>query len=309
MNKLIKKLPIPLSGIMLSLASLGNLMGHYSLISKKFCGLLSFCILILLTLKILLFPSDVMKDLNNPLTASVSPNYDMGLMILTTYIKDMFFNFAFYVWIVAVLIHIVLLIFYTKTVLLTFDITKLFPTTLIIYVGLGVGSITAPYFNLSTLGKYFFWFSFVAFIILFPILVYRVFIIKGLPKDTLPTITVFTGPASLTLSGYLNSFENKNIYIVGFLSIFSLIIYILVLMSFSYLLKLEFAPSFASFVFPMIITASAMKKTDLFLISIGKTIYLLKYVVLFQEIVAILILIYVSSKYIMYLDSKIKQPT
>lgn len=301
----IKKLPIALSGIMLSLASLGNLMAHYSLISKKLCGLLSFSIFILLTLKIILFPSDIVKDLKNPLIASVSPNYDMGLMILTTYIKDMFFNFALCIWIVAILIHIGLLIFYTKTFLLTFDITKLFPTTLIIYVGLGVASITSLYFNLPILGKYFFWFSFIAFIILFPILVYRVFIIKGLPKETLPTLTVFTGPASLTLSGYLNSFENKNIYMIGFLSIFALIIYILVLMSFPYLLKLEFSPSFASFVFPTIITASAMKKTDLYLISIDKTIYLLKYVVLFQEIVAILILIYVSSKYIMYLQSKI----
>lgn len=305
MRKLIKKLPIALSGIMLSLASLGNLMAHYSLIAKKFCGILSFCLLILLTLKIILYPADIKKDLNKSLIASISPSYDMGLMLLAVYIKDIYFNFAFYIWILAVLIHIGLLFFYTRTILLPFDISKLFPTTLIIYVGLGIVSITAPHFNLSFLGKFFFWFSFIAFIILFPILVYRVFVIKGLSKETLPTLTVFVGPASLLLSGYLNSFENKNLYMVAFLSIFSFITYTLVLTSFFQLLKLDFAPSFASFVFPMIITAIAMKKTDLFLISIDKKIYFLKYVVLFQEIIAILILIYVSIKYIIYLKSKI----
>ncbi len=304
MVEFIKKIPLPIAGVMLSLAALGNLLVSYGLIYKNFLGLLSAIILLLLTFKISLCTKGVIEELNNPVIASVFPTYSMGIMLLSVYFKDMSFSLARTIWIIGVLIHIGLILFYTMKFVSGFNIKKLFPSTFVVYVGIGAAGITAPAFKLANIGQIFFWFSFISFIILLPILLYRTIVVKGIPEPALPTTVIFAAPASLCLAAYLNSFSDKNIYIVGFLAVLSLILYLGVLLYLPKLLKLKFYPSFAAFTFPMVISAIAMKGTNGFLIKAEKGIELLKYVVKFQEIIAVLIVTYVLIKYIAFLTQK-----
>ncbi|GAA0121972.1 MAG: TDT family transporter [Clostridium argentinense] len=301
MAQFIKKIPLPLAGVMLSLAALGNLLASYGPVYKNLLGVLSAVILLLITLKILFYSKAVIEDLNNPVIASVIPTYSMGIMLLSVYVKDISFNIGRTMWIIGIVIHILLILLYTVKFVLNFNIRKLFPSTFVVYVGIGTAGITAPAFELANVGQVFFWFSFISFIILLPILIYRTVSIKEIPEPALPTIAIFAAPASLCLVAYLNSFSEKNMFLVGILAVLSFILYLIVLVNLPKLLKLKFYPSFAAFTFPMVISGIALKSTNGFLIKAEKGIGFLKYVIKCQEIIAVLIVFYVLIKYLQFL--------
>lgn len=65
-----------------------------------------------------------------------------------------------------------------KKFILNFNIQKVFPSYFVVYVGIAIFSVIAPVFNATWLGQIFFWFGFIAYLILLPIIIYRVLAIK-----------------------------------------------------------------------------------------------------------------------------------
>ncbi len=122
-----------------------------------------------------------------------------------------------------------------------------------------------------------------------------------MPEPTLPTLAIFAAPASLLLAGYMKSFETKNIIMVWFLMSLSIIMYMIVVIMLFKLLKLKFYPSYSGFTFPLIISGISIKLTNGFLIKSGQAIPLLKYLVKLQEVVAVVITLYVLIIYIKFL--------
>lgn len=304
MKEVIKKISIPISGLMLALAAAGNLIGPYGSIYKNILGTVSAIIFLLLLIKIFTDTKAVIESLNNAVIASVAPTFPMGLMILSTYIKAFLPSIAYGLWITGLLIHSLLIVYFSKKFILNFDIKKVFPSYFVVYVGIVVGSVTAPAFNGEGLGQLLFWFGFISYSILLPIVIYRVFVIKSIPEPALPTITIFAAPGSLCLAGYMSSFQEKNMIIVWFLTILSSIIFFAVLLYMPKMLRLKFYPSYAAFTFPCVISAIAIKKTSQFLININQGIPLLTYVVKFQELLSIVIVVYVLIRYIAFIFVK-----
>lgn len=68
------------------------------------CGLFSAFLLVPVLLKIILFPEKVKEDMGNPIMASVSGTFPMALMILSTYVKPFIGQAAFYIWILAIVL-------------------------------------------------------------------------------------------------------------------------------------------------------------------------------------------------------------
>jgi len=301
MKQLINKIPVPIAGLMLALAAAGNLIASYGVIYKNTFGIISTIILLLLVIKLITNTEAVIKDLDNPIIASVAPTFSMGIIILSTYIKPSLPTFAFIMWIVGLAIHCALIIFFTKKYILNFDIKKVVPSYFVVYVGIAVASVTAPVFNASAVGMAAFWFGFAAYLVLLPVIIYRVFVIKSIPEPAIPTITIFAAPASLCLAGYMNSFQHKNMAIVWLLVILSLAMLLSVLLYMPKMLKLKFYPSYSAFTFPCVISAIAIKATNGFLIKTKQAIPLLKYVVKFEEAIAVAIVIYVLIRYINFL--------
>lgn len=304
MERLIKKLPIPIAGLMLALASAGNLLSSYGNVYKNIFGLISSIILMLLVIKIIASPKAILEDLKNPVIASVSPTFSMGIMILATYLKPYSYAISFGMWIIGLVLHCMLIIYFTCKYLLKFDIKKVFPSYFVVYVGIVAASLTAPAFNLYSLGKYIFWFGFISYILLLPVICYRVFVVKSIPEPALPTITIFAAPASLCLAGYMNSFQEKNMTMVIFLVSLALIMTISVLLYLPKMLKIKFYPSYSAFTFPLVISGVAMKLTNGFLIKANKPIGFLKYLVKFEEVLAVIIVLYVLIRYTQFLFSK-----
>lgn len=304
MKEILKKLPVPIVGLMLALAATGNLVLSYGEIYRNIFGILSAIILALVLVKIFMFPQSISEALDNAIIASVFPTLSMGIMLLATYLKPFEASLAYGMWIVGLVLHGVLIIYFTKKYVFNFNIKKVFPSWFIVYVGIVVGSVTAPAFDKANIGQVLFWFGLISYIALLPVVLKRVFKVKEIPEPALPTLAIFTAPAALCLAGYMSSFQNKNIFIVWSLVFLSQLSYLWVLLKLPRLLKLKFYPSYSAFTFPLVISAISIKLTNGFLIKAEKPITMLKYVVKFEEFIAVAIVIYVLIRYISFLFAK-----
>ena len=304
MKRIVKQLPVPIVGLMLALAATGNLVLSYGNIYRNIFGILSAIILILMLLKIIIYPKEVRESLDNPVVYSVFPTFSMGIMLLSTYIKDFSYSLAFIMWIIGLILHIVLIFSFTRKYIFNFNIKRVFPSWFIVYVGIVVASVTSPVFNMMKIGQVIFWFGFISYLILLPIILKRVLKIGEIPEPALPTIVIFSAPASLCLAGYMNSFQNKNMITVWFLVALSQLTLLCILFQLPKLLKLQFYPSYSAFTFPLVISAISIKLTNGFLANIGKPIPILKYIIKFEELIAVIMVLYVLFKYIKFMSNK-----
>lgn len=304
MEQIVKKLPIPIVGLMLALAATGNLVLSYGDVYRNIFGVLSAIILILVLVKIIKYPQAVAESLDNPVVASVFPTLSMGIMLLASYLKPFASSLAFGMWIIGLVLHGALIISFTRKYVFDFNIKKVFPSWFIVYVGIAVGSITAPAFDKANIGQILFWFGFISYLVLLPVVFKRVFKVKEIAEPALPTIVILSAPASLCLAGYMSSFPVKNILIIYFLLVISQVTLLYVLSQLPKLLKLKFYPSYSGFTFPIVISAISLKLTNGFLIKAGKPISILKYLVKFEEILAVVIVIYVLFRYISFIFTK-----
>ncbi|WDV44473.1 TDT family transporter [Clostridiaceae bacterium M8S5] len=294
---IIKRVPLPISGLMLALVSIGNLLASYNQVLKKICGILATFIFICLIFKIIIDFQSLKKGVNNPVVASVLPTFSMGLMILATYMKTFNSKVALIVWFLAIIIHIALVIVFTRLYLLNFDIKKVFPSYFIVYAGIVVASVTAPAFNKLIVGKSMFYFGFIGYLFILPVVVYRVYKYRDMTKATLPTLAIFTAPSNLCLAGYISAFKDKNEVILYFLILLSFITFTYAIYNMPKLLRNNFYPSYSAFTFPFVISAVATKKLYVYFRATGLNIEIFKYLYIAQMIISVLFVSYVTIKY------------
>ena len=109
---MIKKVPFPICGVMLGTAALGNLLQSHSETVRNICGILAAFLLVLILLKLVKYPSTIKEDLDTPVMAGVAATFPMALMILSTYVKPFIGQGAYFVWIFAIVLHIILIVYF-----------------------------------------------------------------------------------------------------------------------------------------------------------------------------------------------------
>ena len=267
----LKRVPLPLCGVALGLAALGNLLVAYSPYLKTLCGILAFIGILFVSCKYLTMPDAFVADMKNPVTASVSGTYTMTLMLLAGYIKSIVPAFAMILWYVAIVLHFVLIIYFTLNFILKIkipdDLMKVVASYFIVYVGIVVASVTAPAFNNIALGQICFLIGFILYIPLFFYVSFRYIKLGNKKIEAKALACIYAAPASLCVAGYISSFEQKNISFLTGLYLFSLLIYLLGLFvaadlfaNFAENREFKFYPSIAGITFPFVISAIAAKQ-------------------------------------------------
>lgn len=301
MKNILNKISVPIAGLMLGLAAAGNLVSSHGIIFKIIFGIISFAILSLLVIKLVSNPKAIGDDLNNPAVAGVASTFPMGIMVLSAYMNSFIPGVAYAMWITGILMQCAVIIYFTRKFIFNFNIKKVFPCYFIVYVGIAVGSIVAPVFNATDIGKILFWFGFISYLVLLPVISYRLFVIKSIPEPAIPTVTIFAAPASLCLAGYLSSFEVVNMNIVWILLSLSLFMLFAVLLYMPKMLKLKFYPSYSAFTFPLVISAIAIQSANSFLMKMNLGMPVLQYIGYFIELLAVVFVIYVLIHYANFL--------
>lgn len=292
MKDVIKKIPVPLCGVMLGLAALGNLLQSYGEGIRYGCGILAAFLLVLVLLKLILFPQMIKEDMKNPIMASVAGTFPMALMLLSTYVKPFIGAAAMYIWYFAIALHIVLIIYFTAKFIVKLELPKVFASYYIVYVGIAVAAVTAPAYEKLAVGSAAFWFGFITLILLLVLVTARYVKCPQVPEPAQPLICIYAAPTSLCIAGYVQSVTPKSRgFLLAMLAV-ATVLYIFALVKAVGYLKLKFYPSYAAFTFPFVISAIATKQTMACLANMGQPMPVLQYVVLIETIIAVVFVLY-----------------
>ena len=294
---IIKKIPIPISGLILAILSLGNLLGSYNFNVKLVCGIIGILLILLLVFRLVIYPNEIKKDLSNPIILSNSGTFSMALMILSTYLNQFSSGFALGVWILGVALHILLIICFTyRYIICKFDINMVYPSWWIVFVGITMGAITAHVHGFNEIGFYFFVFGFVSMIVTLPLMLYRYLKYPNKLDQNKPLICIFTALFSILIVGYINSSSVISNEFLLMLYLSDFILFLFALVKVIEYRKLDFYPSYSAFTFPFVITAIA--STEVYkIINYG----FLNSICLLQTIISVILVIYVSYNYLIFL--------
>ncbi len=308
MKKFLKVLPLPISAVMLGLFALGNLIQSYSEGVRLVFGAAGFIIWLLLVAKAIVCFPGVKNALDDAVVASVAGGtFPMSTMLLAAYAKPFIGSAAAVIWYAGIALHVAVIIWFTVKFMLKLQMPKVFASYFIVYVGIAVASLTSPAFGAAeTVGTYAFWFGFVTLILLIILVTYRYvkFPVKMDPPK--PLFCIYAAPVSLCLAGYIQAVAPKSpVMIFGMLAVSSLL-YIIVLIKLPGYLKLPFYPSYAAFTFPFVITAIAAKQSMACLTKLGYAVSWLSPVVLVETIIAAVLVIYATYRYILAINKAVK---
>ena len=292
MKDMIKKVPVPLCGVMLGFAALGNLLQSYGEGIRTVCGLVAAFLLVLVLLKLVMFPQMIKEDMKNPIMASVSGTFPMALMLLSTYVKPYIGAAAMYIWFFAIGLHLVLIVYFTIKFILKLEMPKVFASYYIVYVGIAVAAVTAPAYEQLGIGTAAFWFGFVTLIALLILVTIRYVKCPNVPEPAQPLICIYAAPTSLCIAGYVQSVTLKSkTFLLAMLAV-ATVLYIFALVKAIGYLKLKFYPSYAAFTFPFVISGIATKQTMACLANMESPMPILKPVVLIETIIAVVLVVY-----------------
>lgn len=292
MKDIIKKVPLPICGVMLGTAALGNLLQSYSEGIRYVCGIAAAFLLLLIIMKLIWFPGMIKEDMGNPIMASVAGTFPMAVMILSTYVKPFIGTAAFIVWIAAILLHIALILYFTCKFIVKLQMPKVHASYYIVYVGIAVAAVTAPAYEQTGIGAATFWFGLATFVILLVLVTMRYVKYREVPEPAKPLICIYAAPMSLCVAGYVQSVMPKSrTFLLGMLFV-ATVLYVFSLVKAMGCLRLKFYPSYAAFTFPFVISAIASKQTMACCANMGQPLAGLQYLVLIETIIAVIFVIY-----------------
>lgn len=296
MRNFLKSIPIPMGGLILALAALGNLLSARNPMFKYALGILSFVLFALLLMKFIFHGSIALGELDNPVILSVFPTISMSIILYSTYVVQYSKTFAHLLWFLGLFMHISLVVIYSWKYLLNFDASKIFPSVFIIYVGFVTASVASKPLGFTQYGKVLFSIGFLSYVVILSVVLFSLFKAKNRNKKTLPLFVIMAAPSNLCLAGYLFSFQTPEAFMVIVLytlcAATNIYAYIKLIQS----LSLDFSPAFSAFTFPLVIGAIAGNKLTVFY-----AWNILKYISLFQELIAVTIVTFVLYKYIKFL--------
>lgn len=286
MNKFFNNLPLSISGIMLAFLSLGNLFDSF----KSIFLVLGLSILILIILKFTISFNSTKIELKTVIGLSSFGTFPMSLMIISCYFAPFIGNFSLILWYLAILIHIAIIICFTKKYVFdNFDIFDVHASWWIVYIGLTMASITSTSHGLGMYAYIFFNFTFALMIATLILISYRYIKFPLKVDKEKPLICIYTALFSILLVGYINSYET-NMFFLASIYILAIIFYIFAFYKFIIYQKIDFYPTFSAFTFPFVISAIATKNVYKFF-----QLDFLAFISTFENLIALILVIYISS--------------
>ena len=295
----IKKVPLSLSALMLGTAALGNLVQSNGETYRIVSGVLAAFLLVLLVLKLVMYPKMIVEDLKSPIMAGVSGTFPMSLMILSTYLKPVSAVFAFGAWAFAIILHIALIVFFTMCfVVRGFELKNVFTVWYIVYVGIAAAGVAAPAFDRTDIGAATFWFGIACTVALLVLVTVR-YVRLPVPEPAKPLIMIYAAPISLCVAAYVQSVTPKSLPFLMTMSAASNIVYIIaIVLSVRYLAK-QFYLSWGAYTFPFVITAIATKQTMACAVKLESPMAFLGPLVIVETVLAVVFIAYIYVRFMM----------
>lgn len=293
-----KNTPIAVSGVSLALMSITTAWVDVGSYFFRHFGIFFTCIAIgLLLIKTILHPMDVLAEIKHPFIGTFYPTIAMTLMVVSTYVVQYSKPFAQCLWWFSIILHLVLDLTFLFARFKDFKFEYIVPSWYILTVGLGVGAVTGKSIGFILVSKFTFYYAFAWYLIMLPIILYRVFIVDNIEKVKQTSLMIIGAPANICLAGYLGIFDEKSNSLINFILLLAILNMLYDYWILPRLLRLKFSPALAPLTFPLCIGAVAMQRYYNYAVSINsKYVSFIREVYFFQLLVATLITGYVVYK-------------
>lgn len=258
MREKIRHMPIPLSGVMLGFAALGNYLKSSSVMLWGLMECIALFLLVLLILKILMFPRETAADMGNAAIAGASGTFSMGLMFLGVGAAFVNRYAGAALWGIGLLLHILLILYFMGTFVLHFRLEQVYTTWFLVYVGITAAAATGSVFGMQRLGRVLVYWGLACTAALMVLITVR-YVRIPVEKHYRPMTAIYAAPVSLCLVGYIQSFDGTKERAVLILAFLAHVFYVFGLILAVRLIGKRFYPSFSAFTFPFINTAAATR--------------------------------------------------
>lgn len=303
--KFIERIPVPICAVALGVLGLGNLLQPYSEVVRVICGIIGFGLQLLFIIGSCANPAWLKKEMQNPVSATVSCTFPMGLMILSTYIKSWAGILAVILWWVAVALHICIICYVVSKFVVHFKLSNVFTTWFICFVGLAAAAMTSPVHGFEAFGAFTAWFGIITFAILLVVVTLR-YIKHPIATPAQPLICIYAAPANLSIVGYIATTENPSLGLLMTLWVIGFCLWIFGCVKFVQYFARPFYHSHAAYTFPFVISATASVKLMECAASLGTPMPWLGPIAIIQTIVATVLVTFVVVRYLMYLFGAIE---
>ncbi|QYK06747.1 TDT family transporter [Shewanella zhangzhouensis] len=301
------KLPSPLGGLALAIASLGwtleNVLPAANGMAQLAGSLLGAILLMALTIKFILHPKILAEELAHPVLGSVIPTYAMGWMVVSRCLGNYVAGAGEVLWLLAVAAHLGFLTVFCVHRCRSFSLDSMVPSWFVPPIGIIVAAVAFPPHGPRVLAEALLWFGMLAYLVMLPVMLYRLIFRAAVPQAAQPTLAILAAPASLSLAGYLSLIPEPSVVIIGLLLTLAVLMTSIIYLAFFHLLRLPFSPGFAAFTFPMVIGATALYKTHDWLAGQGYVSKLtqgLSHLANLELTVAAAVVLFVSAKYLAF---------
>jgi len=307
MNQFFCKIPSPLAGLALAIASLGlgwESIAHVNGAAQTFGALLASLILVPLFLKFIMNPAILKQELQHPVASSVIPTLTMATMVVANAIAHAYFQIGLAISWFAIILQLFFFgtfIFYRSK---NFNFKQILPSWFIPPIGLALAIVTHPGGLPTTLSNIFLILGLLSYALLLPLVLYRLFFSGTLDNNLKPIITILATPASLLIVAYLVAAPEINSLLFGILLLVAILMTLYVYIVLPNLLRLPFSPTYSAFTFPLVVGAIALFKSAHQLLQEGidiKWVSLITQLANIELIVATAMVIYVSFRFMKHL--------
>lgn len=265
-KNIFKTLPVALTGLALGVSGIsGALSTIFNPIFLYIGNTLSLLLLLPIIIKNILHFDVFKEELKHPTLGSFIPTLDMALMNFSVVLYDLSPSLGKGLWLSCIFLHIIFAISFIYHRFNSWNIHHMIPSWFVPPIGIVVACTTSNLMNMPTLTHIIFYIGFIFYIIMLPIMLYRIIFIERIDDARLPTFAIMAAPPNLCLAGYLVAFAHPNPIIVNFLFPLGLFMTALIYIAMFKIFKLKFTPIYASFTFPLAISSTAIIKYSNFI--------------------------------------------
>ena len=296
-NKIIKRIPIPFCGVVLSVASLATLFDTILPWAHYLLGTLAFLLFAAILAKIVLFPGTIAEELENPLSSAVVGTFPMLLFGFVPHFEHIWHYAGFFLWVIALLLYLFIMVRFTLKFAIRIPIDEITPAYFIVYVPILLAANTSPLFGMQVVGRGLFWLCLALTFILLIVVSIRFVHNKALPTAQLPLLCIYAAPASMCTTAYLSCFNDPSPILLSVLYLLAIALFLAGLIILLSCLRLPFFPTFSAMTFPFVICATASFKLAQYLPE-GMLSSIINCYAFIQFAIAVAVVFYVLARFL-----------
>lgn len=287
---LTKRLPLASSGLILGIIALANLLNQLqSRLGYPVLGI-AICLLVWFLLHLASNYKQVRNELSQTIPLSSFGTLSMSILLLSG--QDVMpLLFRQMLWWLGLALHLAIILIFSKKISQKWDFNLVYPSWFIVYVGIAAASITAPAVSFIAVGRIAFIFALISYLILLPVLLYRIFRFGKIAEPLRANIAILAAPSSLLLLACLALQLSTN-WVICLLTL-SQTLYLITFFLLRPLKRSRFTPTWSALTFPSVSTALALK---LSLHKLGITSLVIHGLLYVEITLAILIICYITIK-------------